>query len=155
MTGILKDFNFAIVYLDDILIFSRTAGPILHLDQMKQVFEKLRSTHLSMKLSKCHFFTTEVQCLGHIVSTKGIRPLPSKTCIHQRCPNKYMNFMDSWHTIENSSGTLQKIAKPLTLLTHQQVKFEWTPAHHNAFLTLKGSVIQAPILHYPIQRNVI
>ena len=42
-----------------------------------------------------------------------------------------------------------KIAKPLTLLTHQQAKFEWTPTHHNAFLTLKESVIQAPILHYP------
>ena len=37
----------------------------------------------------------------------------------------------------------------MTLLTHQQAKFEWTPTHHNAFLTLKESVIQAPILHYP------
>ena len=42
-----------------------------------------------------------------------------------------------------------KIAKPLTLLTCQQAKFEWTPTHHNAFLTLKESVIQASILHYP------
>ena len=42
-----------------------------------------------------------------------------------------------------------KIAKPLTLLTRQQAKFEWTPTHHNAFLTLKDSVIQAPILQYP------
>ena len=41
------------------------------------------------------------------------------------------------------------MAKPLTLLIHQQAKFEWTPTHHNAFLTLKESVIQAPILHYP------
>ena len=41
-----------------------------------------------------------------------------------------------------------KIAKPLTLLTHQQTKYEWTPTHHNAFLILKESVIQAPILHY-------
>ena len=41
-----------------------------------------------------------------------------------------------------------KIAKPLTLLTHHQAKFEWTPMHHNTFLTLKESVIQVPILHY-------
>ena len=41
------------------------------------------------------------------------------------------------------------IAKPLILLTHQQAKFEWTPTHHTAFITLKESVIQAPILHYP------
>ena len=77
MTGVLKDFTFAIVYLDDIVMFSRTAEE--HLSHIKQVFEKLRNTHLSMKLSKCHFFTKEIQYIRHIFSTKGIRPLPSKT----------------------------------------------------------------------------
>ena len=42
-----------------------------------------------------------------------------------------------------------KIAKPLTLLTWQQVKFYWTPTHHEAFLKLKESIIEAPILYYP------
>ena len=42
-----------------------------------------------------------------------------------------------------------KIAKPLTLLTRQQVKFDWIPSHHTAFLTLKEAIIQAPILCYP------
>ena len=42
-----------------------------------------------------------------------------------------------------------KIAKTLTLLTCQQVKFDWTPTHHEAFLHLKESITQAPILHYP------
>ena len=42
-----------------------------------------------------------------------------------------------------------KIAKPLNLLTQQQVKFEWTLAHHEAFLKLKESIILAPILCYP------
>ena len=42
-----------------------------------------------------------------------------------------------------------KIAKPLTMLTQWQVKFEWTPMHHTAFLHLKEAIIQAPILHYP------
>ena len=42
-----------------------------------------------------------------------------------------------------------KIAKPLTLLTRQQVKFEWIPEHQDAFLHLKEAIVQAPILHYP------
>ena len=42
-----------------------------------------------------------------------------------------------------------KIAEPLTLLTRQQVKFEWTPEHQEAFIKLKDSIIQAPILCYP------
>ena len=39
-----------------------------------------------------------------------------------------------------------KIAKPLTLLTHQQMKFDWTPTHHEAFLALKESIIKALLL---------
>ena len=42
-----------------------------------------------------------------------------------------------------------KIAKPLTLLTCQQGNFERTPTHHEAFLKLKESIIQAPILYIP------
>ena len=42
-----------------------------------------------------------------------------------------------------------KIAKPLTLLTRQQVKFKWTPEHQVAFMKLKDSVTQVPILCYP------
>ena len=42
-----------------------------------------------------------------------------------------------------------KIAKPLTLPTRQQVKFDWTLEHHTAFLHLKEARGQAPILHCP------
>ena len=44
---------------------------------------------------------------------------------------------------------LMKIAKPLTLLTRQQVKFDWTLEHLEAFIHLKEAIVQAPILHYP------
>ena len=69
MTGILKDFNFAIAYLEDIVIFSKTLEEHLSHIRMK----------LSMKLSKFHFFSKEIQYLGHILSTKGIQLLLSKT----------------------------------------------------------------------------
>ena len=36
------------------------------------------------------------------------------------------------------------------MLIQQQVKFEWTPMYHTAFLHLKEAIIQAPILHYPV-----
>ena len=77
ITGILKDFNFTIAYLDDIIIFSRT--PQEHISHIRKVFEKLKSANLSMKKSKCNFFSKDIQYLGHILSATGIRPLPSKT----------------------------------------------------------------------------
>ena len=77
MTGILKDFPFTIAYLDDIIIFSKTHEE--HLSHFCMVFKKLKSANLSMKKSKCSFFSKEIQYLGHILSATGIRPLPAKT----------------------------------------------------------------------------
>ena len=77
MTGILKDFNFTIAYLDNIIIFSKTLQE--HLSHIRKVFEKLRSAKQSMKMRNCNFFSKEIQYLGHIFSAMGIEPLPSKT----------------------------------------------------------------------------
>ena len=68
MTSIPKDFPFAIAYLDDIIIFSKT--PWEHLSHIRMVFEK--TANLSMKKSKCSFFSKEIQYLGNILSTTGI-----------------------------------------------------------------------------------
>ena len=102
-----------------------------------------------MKLSKCCFFSKEIQYLGHILSTKGICPLPLKhkpysRCSHQPPLSKFEHFSGWLDIIGNSLNHLPKL-----LLTRQQVKFDWTPLHHMAFLTLKEAIIQAPILHYP------
>ena len=70
MTGILKDFPFTIPYLDNIIIFSKT--PQEHLSHISMVFKKLKSANLSMKKSKCSFFSKEIQYLGHILSATGI-----------------------------------------------------------------------------------
>ena len=48
-----------------------------------------------------------------------------------------------------------KIVKPLTLLTWQQVNFDWMPTHHEAFLKLKESIIESSILHYPDSKRYI
>ena len=70
MIGILKDFNFAIAYLDDIIMFSKI--PQEHLSHIRKVYEKLRSAKLSMKMSKCNFSSEEIQYLEHILSATGI-----------------------------------------------------------------------------------
>ena len=69
-TGILKDFPFAIAYLDDTIIFSKT--PQEDFSHICMVFKKLKSANLSVKKSKCTFFLKEIQYLGHILSATGI-----------------------------------------------------------------------------------
>ena len=152
MTGILKDFPFAIAYLDDIIIFSKT--PQEHLSHICMVFEKLKSANLSMKKSKCSFFSKEIQYLGHILSATGTRPLPSKThaiqCMNPpTMPKQVRAFLGLVGYNRKFIRGFAKIAKPFTLLTRQQVKFDWTPEHQEASIHLKEAIVQAPILHYP------
>ena len=128
MTGVLKDLPFAMAYLDDITIYSST--PEEHLQHIKTVFEKLRHAKLSMRLSKCHFFTKEIQYLGHILGVEGIRPVPAKT-----------EAIKAMHPPVNQ--------KPLTVLTRMDVKFEWKETHRCVFMKLKDAIIQVPILRYP------
>jgi hypothetical protein len=68
----LKDFldQFVVVYLDDILIFSRTDAN--HPNHVRLVLERLRRWNLHAKLSKCLFSVQELEFLDYILSTKGI-----------------------------------------------------------------------------------
>ena len=152
MTGILKDFAFAIAYIDDIIIFSKT--PQEHLSHIQMVFEKLKSANLSMKKSKCSFFSKEIQYLGHIVSATGIRPLPAKTHAiqhmqSQKTPKQVRAFPGLVGYYRKFIKGFAKIAKPLMHLTRKQVKFNCILEHHTTFLHLKEAIGQAPILHYP------
>ena len=107
-----------------------------------------------MKKSKCSFFSKEIQYLGHILSAAGIRPLPTKTHTIQHMqppttPKQVRAFLGLLGYYRKFIKGFAKIAKPLTLLTRQHVKFDWTLEHHTAFLHLKEAIVQAPILHYP------
>jgi hypothetical protein len=65
-----------LVYLDDIIIFSRTFEE--HLDRLRGVFERIQEAKLQLKASKCHFASNNINYLGHVVSDKGIAPDPAK-----------------------------------------------------------------------------
>src|SRR5436305_11821341 len=57
------------VYLDDIIIHSKTFGQ--HLEDIDEVFGKLRDTRLMSKENKCEFCALEIKFLGHIIGKDG------------------------------------------------------------------------------------
>ena len=152
MTGVLKDLPFAMAYLDNITIYNSTQEE--HLEHIKTVFKKLCHAKLSMKLSKCHLFAKEIQYLGHILGIEGIKPVPAKTeairAMHPPVnPKQVRTFLGLVGYYRKYIKNFAKIAKPLTMLTQMDVKFEWKETHHSAFMKLKEAIIQAPILRYP------
>jgi len=76
MNDLLQDLPYVAVYLDDILIYSKTKEE--HAYHVRTVLDRLRKGGFFIKLSKCDFFKKEVKFLGHIVTEDGIRPDPTK-----------------------------------------------------------------------------
>ena len=75
LSGLL--YEACLVYLDDIIIFSRTLPE--HLQRVEMVLERLSSAGLKLKPSKCQFLQVKAGFLGHVVSADGIATDPEKT----------------------------------------------------------------------------
>ena len=67
---------FVVIYLDDILIYSRNKGK--YRNYVRQVLTRLRKNNLFYKLSKCEFNVKEVEFLGFLIGTEGIRADPER-----------------------------------------------------------------------------
>ena len=76
INDVLKGCNFAMGYLDDIIIYSRSEKE--HLEHLEEIFTRLKTAGLKLKLEKCCFFKKHIQYLGHLISADGIQPLPEK-----------------------------------------------------------------------------
>lgn len=73
---VLRDCDYARPYLDDILIFSPDNSS--HQTHLHNVLQKLHDNNLLINMGKCEFFSEEVQFLGHLISSKGVRPIPAR-----------------------------------------------------------------------------
>ena len=78
MESCLGDYHlkYCIIYLDDIIIFSKT--PEENLNRLCKIFRKLDEAGLCLKPSKCEFFRDRLEYLGHVVLSKGIETNPKK-----------------------------------------------------------------------------
>lgn len=76
--------EFAIAYLDDILVFSKTHQyPLRHI---QDVFHRLRQHGLKLKLKKCSFFKEQTEYIGFIINEHGVKPDPKKVEAIQKLP---------------------------------------------------------------------
>ncbi len=155
MHEVLREFlhRFVIVYIDDILIYSRSLAE--HRQHVAEVLQQLRKFQLYLKAEKCTFHQPTVQFLGYIINSGGIRmdegkveaisswPLPTTIKELQRFlgfSNFYRRFIANYSTITS----------PLTdLLKGKAKSLSWNPFAIEAMNTLKKAFTSAPLLVHP------
>ena len=149
--------QYCIIYLDDIIIFSKM--PEEQLQRLRKVFEKLSESGLKLKPSKCEFFKRRLEYLGHIVSEKGIETNPKKIEAIQKWPiptniTETRSFLGLCNYYRKFIKDYAKIAKPLyKLISGENAKkknneIEWTSECRFAFDLLKKLCTEAPVLAY-------
>ena len=124
---VIKGLPFAFGYLDDMLIHSPDIETCLQ--HMRVLFQRLREADLKLKDSKCSYFKTHVQYLGHLVSGKGIKPLLEKLESVKRMPapttpKEIKQFLGLVVYYRKFIPRFADIARPMTNLTKEDVPFE-------------------------------
>src|SRR5437588_294137 len=163
MNQVLREFldQGVVVYLDDILIYSRTQKE--HTELVRRVLHRLREYQLAVSLPKSVFNTKSVEFLGYIVTTEGVTTSERKgsSIKEWKAPQSvkevqiFIGFANFYRRfIRNFSG----ICAPITETLKGDPKgFNWGPAQNKAFEELKTHFTTAPILiHFnPLSDTVV
>ncbi|GJW01498.1 putative reverse transcriptase domain-containing protein [Tanacetum coccineum] len=144
--------KFVIVFIDDILIYSKDEKE--HEQHLKAILELLKEEKLYAKFSKCEFWISMVQFLGHVIDSRGIHVDPAKIesikdWASSKTPTKNRQFLGLAGYYRRFIEGFSKIAKPMTKLTQKGIKFDWGEKEENAFQLIKQKLCSAPILALP------
>ena len=145
----------AIVYLDDVIVFSSSHEQ--HLLDVDRVLTLLGRAGVSLKFSKCSFFQPKVAYLGHIVSAAGFEVDQSKTSALRSCraptnKSELRSFLGLANVYRRFVPDFAKNARPLTLFLKKDgpERFELDEAQMDAFCTLKDLLCSAEVLALPV-----
>ncbi|GJU44521.1 reverse transcriptase domain-containing protein [Tanacetum coccineum] len=132
--------KFVIVFIDDILIYSKTKEE--HDAHLRLILELLKKEELYAKFSKYDFWLSKVQFLGHVIDNEGIHVDPAKIesikdWESPKTPTEIRQFLCLAGYYRRFIEGFSKIAKPMTKLTQKSVKFNWGEKEETAFQTLK------------------
>jgi hypothetical protein len=143
------NFETCLVYLDDIICFSKTFEQ--HLQRLGAIFDRLVAANLLLSAPKCSLFQPEVRFLGHVVGRSGIATDPSKIDAVLNWPpptnlQEVCSFIGLTGYYRRFIAGYADIARPLHMLTEKGQPFVWNAEQHRGFAELKRRLVSAPIL---------
>ncbi|KAL0537627.1 hypothetical protein IC582_026610 [Cucumis melo] len=154
MNRVFREFldTFVIVFIDDILIYSKTEAE--HEEHLRMVLQTLRDNKLYAKFLKCEFWPKQLSFLGHVVSKARVSVHPAKieavtSWTRPFTVSEVRSFLGLAGYYRRFVENFSRIATPLTQLTKKGAPFVWSKACENSFQNLKQKLVTAPVLTVP------
>ena len=121
---------------DDILVYGRT--PDEHNTNLRNCFQRIRDSGLTLNKTKCVFNKSSLDFFGHTFSEGGIRVDPEKVEAVVNLPNpsnrtEIRSLLGMANFFSRFIPHYATIKEPLRLLTHKQSKWQWSAQHNHAF----------------------
>ncbi|GBG73311.1 hypothetical protein CBR_g13030 [Chara braunii] len=141
--------KFVVVYLDDIVVFSRTLQE--HQGHLRQVLEKLREANFKINAKKCEWAKTQVLYLGHILDGDGIKPEDNKIAAIRDWPTprtltELRSFLGLTNYYRKFVRNFSTIAAPLHRFLKKEAIWQWDEDCTFALKRLKRALIEYPVL---------
>lgn len=138
-----------LVYIDDVIIYSKTADE--HLELIEWVLQQLRAAGYYAHPDKCEFMKSEVSFLGHVLSGNGIAVQQHKVKAVMEWPtptkvSEVRSFLGLTGYYRRFIKDYSKIAVPLTDLTRTDIRWQWKEKEEAAFQLLKRMLCSAEVL---------
>ncbi|GBG71889.1 hypothetical protein CBR_g10825 [Chara braunii] len=141
--------RFVLVYLDDILVYSRSLED--HLGHLRRVLETLHRAKYKANRDKCEFVRQELEYLGHFVTPEGISPLSDKIQAIQEWPEPrnvtdVRSFLGLAGYYQRFIKGYSKIAGHLNKLQCEDRPFDFGEEARGSFFALKAALLSAEVL---------
>ena len=144
--------KFMVVYLDDIIVFSKSdKEQYCHLSK---VFLKCKSFGISLNPKKSLFAMQEGKLLGHIVSAEGVRIDPNRVEVIQalsipRSEKEVQSFLGKINFLRRLVPNFAEEVKLITTMLRKGNEVRWTSESRNSFEKIKKALNEPPVLVSP------
>ena len=120
-----------LIYLDDVLVFGSNFDE--HMDRVREVLSRIRGAELKLKPEKCQ---------SDNLSKERDWPIPTT-------PTQVRQILGLGSYYRRFIKGYSDLVRPLTLLTHKDQQFIWTPKCQKAFDDLKEKLTSSELMAYP------
>ena len=158
MAVVLQGCKKVVYYIDDILVTGKTRQQ--HEQNLRAVFRRLQQYGLRVNLPKCRFFQDSLEFLGHIISSKGIRPTKERVEGIQNAAipqnkSELKSFLGLMTYNARFLPALASVLHPLYQLLKKDEKWAWTSSHEKSFQEAKRLVCEVvTLVHYDVDKPV-